>query len=144
MNVNSIYGPQTSPSEASQWLKNNPSKAQNPQLRQVADFNLSGEVDAIELSQAASNGTLILDGMQSFSILGEHSAISPQPEKRETYIQQEISVARASSSGVSKDSMALIGMAGSVAIGFAIGQKNPMLGIVVTGVGLLASTTLND
>ncbi|MGV3526157.1 MAG: hypothetical protein ACO1RX_18200 [Candidatus Sericytochromatia bacterium] len=74
MNVRSIYGAEVSPQESAQWLKNNPRAATHPELLKVADYNANGSIDNVELSEAANNRVVVLDGIRSFKLIDENGA----------------------------------------------------------------------
>ena len=113
MNV-SIYGPQVSPAEAAQWLQNNPKQSTNPSLRNVADYDQSGQVDAVELSTAANNGVLTLNTVHSFVLSGEDSSLRAQAESP-----------KESGGGIHP----VVGMAVSMTVGTAVMLSGkPMIG----------------
>lgn len=94
-NTNSIYGDQVSIDDAKEWLGNNPMLAKSDRLLKLTDYNANGQLEAGELSRAASRKVVVLNGVKSYHVPGETksqtagkvSTAQPAPSSEERYYQ---------------------------------------------------------
>lgn len=140
----SIYGPQVSQVEAAQWLKNNPEKSSDPALLNVADHNLNQKVDALELSTAANNGVVILDGVTSYQLVGADPETASKTEQP-AVLPKAAEPTPVKNQG--RSNHAVIGAVGTLASvfgGIAIARSNPALGIGVLVGGIILSAAVGS
>ena len=133
MSTISIYSSQVSQTDARQWLRNNPDKVNDPQLLKVADYNVSGSIDSMELSKAATNGVVVLDGTQSFRLGDAQDAPS------------QIKADAQGHTIANKGLLGIVVMMGSAFGGIAIAQKvHPAIGMGVMAVGMMIGVGISS